>query len=339
MKKVLIILDGLMERYFENNNLKELILGDLHLNYTIDKVDYSIKDKPLDSLHCIMNILGYSSLQVDIGERAFYEAIANNIEIGEDEVVLRCNLIKVKDNILEDFTGGKFDIKLENILANFKIENGRFIRGDKYKNLLVLKKEDNIFNIEFYPPHFNMGKEIKDILPDNKGIINIIKESYNTFKSNDKEGYMLWPWGPSKKIVLHNYKPSFNNNLSAGIISGIDLVVGMGKVIGIKSVKPKGCNGDRDTLLEEKLIVAKDMIRDLEYTIIHVNGFDELAHRKDLQGKLEFIDKCREELIIPLIEYLNENYEYELIITCDHRTDSFSGIHEKGFVPLIKIIN
>ena len=78
MKEVLIILDGLMEEQLDFN--------------PTSWCDFSVLNRDLDSLNCIFNLLGYSSNQFEIGERAYYEALANGISLQENEVVLRCNI-------------------------------------------------------------------------------------------------------------------------------------------------------------------------------------------------------------------------------------------------------
>ncbi|MGL4372951.1 MAG: hypothetical protein ACRCS6_04150, partial [Turicibacter sp.] len=76
MKEVLIILDGLMEQALENVDFKTLILGDLKVACDMKWVDFSLENKPLDSLNCIFNMLGYNGNIIEIGERAYYEGLS-----------------------------------------------------------------------------------------------------------------------------------------------------------------------------------------------------------------------------------------------------------------------
>lgn len=338
MKEVLIILDGLMEAKLENSDLKQLILGDLEVKYKLDMVDFSVKGKDLDSLNCIMNILGYSSQDINIGERAYYEGLSQDIKINDKQCILRCNIVKIKNGILEDFTGGNLEDTISNVLKEMKMPDGFLYPCYKYKNLLVLNDfNQDILKMKFYPPHFNIGKEVNDILPNNEMVKDIISNSYEIFKENNMEGCMLWPWGPSKNVVLKSFEDKCNKK--AGLISGIDLVSGMGKALKMKTINLSECNGDYDTNLEGKLIASIELVKEVDVLIVHINGFDELAHRKDFEGKLEFIKKVQKQFFKPLIENLKEHKDYCINITCDHRTDSFTGNHEKGLVPLIRVFN
>ena len=100
MKEILIILDGFMEECLEGHSFKKLLFGDMKLNYTEMKEDFSVAGKDLDSLNCIFNMLGYDSSKEYIGERAFYEALNRGIKIKDEEGIYRCNIIKVNNLIL-----------------------------------------------------------------------------------------------------------------------------------------------------------------------------------------------------------------------------------------------
>ena len=331
MKEILIILDGLMEEALEGENIKNLILGKLNLPYKLHMVDFSVQGKDIDSLNCIMNILGYSSNSYNIGDRAYYEGLANNINIGDDEVILRCNTVKVENEILTDFTGGNIDNNISDVIKKIKIPNAKLYHLDKYKNLLVMKKE--IFkDANFYPPHFNMGKNINELIRNNKAINEIITISKDVFSKENMKGNMLWPWGISEKINLPSYKEK--NKKKGCIISGIDLLFGIAKAIDMDYVKCEGATGYEDTNLKSKLEATINAFNKFDLVVVHINGLDELAHKKKFNEKLEFLKKIKNEFIKPLLQTVNE---CKLTITCDHMTDSFTGCHEDGSVFLIEI--
>lgn len=328
MKKILIVLDGLMEDKFDEMSFKELVLGDIDVNFKEEIKNFSVKGKDVDSLNCIMNILGYNSNKVDIGERAFYEGLNRGITINENQSILRCNVVKVKNGILEDFTGGNLPEDIGDILKRFNLEYAKLYPCCKYKNLLVL---DDYFEDKLYPPHFNIGKRVSEISPKKGVIKNIMDESYEFFKKEGFEGLMLWPWGVSKNVKLNPLKEK------VAVISGIDLVLGIGKALKMEVIKPEGATGDFDTNLSEKLEASMSLIKKYDYLFIHINGFDELAHRKDFKGKMEFIEKVKKEFLVLFVKNVDKYNDVSIYITSDHRTDSFTGKHEEKSLPLIII--
>ncbi|MDU2993284.1 MAG: hypothetical protein E7B49_03405, partial [Clostridium sp.] len=110
---------------------------------------------------------------------------------------------------------------------------------------------------------------------------------------------------------------------------------GMGKALGMIVVQPKGATGEWNSALHNKLEGVLEWLPKANNIILHVNGFDELSHRKDFKGKIQFLEKVKNELLFPLLNLKGINIR----ITCDHRTDSFTGSHEKGYVPYLSIFN
>lgn len=316
MKEVLIILDGLMEEGLDFS--------------PTTWCDFSIPNRDIDSLTCIFNMLGYPSTKYDIGDRSYYEALAKDIKLHEGEVVLRCNIVKVVDGVLVDFTGGKLPVNIGEILQEIYVEKGVIHAGDTYKNLLVLK--DFQLDDVLYPPHFQLGVNIDDLMPKEIRLKQIMQQSKKVFQKYGLYDCMLWPWGLSTVVKL----PSFyeQHQKVGGVVSGIDLIHGMGLALGMHSIKPSGCTGYEETDLVKKLQTSLQLIPVVDVLLIHINGLDELAHQKNPSGKLSFLTHIKHQLIDPLLSQLRNTTVY---ITCDHRTDSQTGCHEKGNVPLWRI--
>lgn len=350
-KKVLIILDG----YFENTqSLKEVIdckfkyLESITPYFYRESFDNSIKGYDVDSLNCIFNILGYLPSENKIYERAYFEALSKGYKVDEDESILRCNLVKIKEDRLKDFTSGlskkEADFITYNFIEDFKKNKKlnkkiKMIHCDAYRNLLFIDENfEFLKDINFFKPHDNVGKFLDDILPKNtlgkfnEGlniILEFMKYSYKYFESIGYKGIMLYPWGLSKKTSLDLIKDKLN--LDGAVISGIDLVRGIGLSIGLESIKLNHATGDYDTSLIEKLNKSKKALESNDFLLIHINGCDELAHRRDLDGKISFIKKVFNEIVNPLYLYIKENYkDFSMLITGDHITNSKTGMHEEG---------
>ncbi|MEG2893799.1 MAG: hypothetical protein RR840_10620 [Clostridium sp.] len=330
MKELLIILDGLMEKSFENINLGEMILGEHSKYFQMEKVSYCTEGYDIDSLNCIMNMIGYSPCEVDLCDRAYYEGLSHGIE--GYSYIMRCNVVKIYNGILDDFTGGILPNNIGQMVNEFYVDNGSTFSCQGYKNLIYFNKGFNLEGDKTYPPHFNQGKNITDIMPESNVLRKIIIDSMKYFKNLGYDGLSLWPWGVSSV-------PGFKGGCSdVGIISGIDLIHGIGRHLDMDSVKVDGATGDIDTNLSGKLRATLASIDINNKTILHINGFDEAAHRRDKFLKKRFISKVFKDIINPLIREINLE-EIDIYITSDHRTDSILGEHLSGWVPLFKKIN
>lgn len=350
-KKVLIILDG----YFEDTqSLKEVI--DFKFKYLESITQFSYRGSfdnstagyDVDSLNCIFNILGYSPNENKIYERAYFEALSKGYKVKENESILRCNLVKIDNYKLKDFTSGlskkEADFITYKFIEDFKKnrrlnEKIKMIHCDAYRNLIFIDENyDDLKDIAFFKPHDNVGNLLEDILPKNtldkfnRGlniILEFMKYSYEYFKNIGYKGMMLYPWGLSKKTSLDLIKDKLN--LGGAVISGIDLVNGMGLSIGLENIDLYEATGDYDTSLIEKLNKSKEAIESHDFLLVHINGCDELAHRKDLDGKILFLKKTFNEIVNPLFLYIKENYkDFSMLITGDHITNSVTGMHEEG---------
>jgi 2,3-bisphosphoglycerate-independent phosphoglycerate mutase len=103
--------------------------------------------------------------------------------------------------------------------------------------------------------------------------------------------------------------------------------------MGIRVAKLKKSTGDFDTNLKEKSNAVVNNFREYDVTIAHINGTDEISHRKNLNKKIDFIEKIDEEFLKPIYESIDK--KTKIIILSDHQTSSLTGEHESGFVDLI----
>lgn len=342
-KQILIILDGVSEEkipalsdktpleYANTQNLDK-ILG----KSIFSKRIFYPKDLVPDSLNCIMTILGVPSKCIP-KNRAYLEALATDIPVNDDEVVMRCNLITVKDGKLNSFNGGKLSkTEMEKLSNNLKnIDGISFHHMSEYRNLIVLKKSAQLLKLKDCPPHENVGKSMEFMLEDIKNIKIlydfIIK---NTYKIDDLQ-YMLYPWGVATISKIPTFFELYHKR--ASLVAKAEIVKGIGKAMGINVAELKNATGDVDTDLSEKALAVINEIHNTDFVICHINGTDEVSHRKDYTAKVKFIEKIDKELFAPIFKNIDNNTK--ITILSDHRTSSLTGKHEYGFVEVIEYFN
>ncbi|SHJ00892.1 alkaline phosphatase family protein [Lutispora thermophila] len=337
-KTILIILDGLSEeRISELSNLTPL---EYALTPTIDKIkDQGVHIKKVfcpdkrdpDSMTCILSMLGVEESIIP-RNRAYLEAISSNIIVNEDEVAMRCNLVKIMDNKLQSFNGeGLSRCDMAFISHNIKtVENLRFYHISDYRNLLILKRSEEIMEIPDLPPHENMGMSIEDLTKDllkNEELFKFIED--NKFVVNNNE-YMFYPWGVSEAVKLPSFEELHGKTCS--LICNAEIVKGIGKAMKVHIPDLKNSTGDIDTDLKEKARMVIKEIETHDVVIAHINGTDEVSHRKDILGKVLFIERLDREFIN---EIYNSIGRIKLIIASDHQTSSITGKHKMGPVDVI----
>lgn len=338
MKKIMVILDGLSEdkvpalggmtplEYANTPTIDKIIETGTH-----NKRTFYPSDRKPDSLNCILSILGVEERFIP-KNRAYLEAIAANISVEDDEAVLRCNLVSLKNGKLESFNGkGLSKAEMEAAANNVKTpEHIKFYHISNYRNIIVKKKNKQLLSLKDVPPHESVGESIETML-ENIRQTNLLNEFVETNKitihNND---YMFYPWGVSEVVTL----PSFLNlyNKSCSCVCGAEIVRGIAKSMKIDLPNLNNATGDVDTDLEEKAKAVLSEIKTHDVVIAHINGTDEVSHRKDLPGKIKFIEKIDKEFLREIYE---KTQDTKIIIVSDHQTSTSTGKHEKGLVDFI----
>lgn len=313
MKRILVIIDGAEHSdytFCKNiNQIKEI--------GSFGTVNNTPEGMETNSLTCILNILGVPHSNIPKG-RAYLEALAINEEIDENDLILRCNNIKVKDDILLSCVENTNTTIEEDVFTNL-----RLIDIGSYKNLLIIKDGREYYDsISTFPPHENLGKCLSDMLPKckDKKIENMLtKLIYN---------YNLYPWGQSVKVEV----PSFYelHSKTGAVVCKTEIVAGIAKAMDMYLPVLKNATAEVDTDLLEKAQKTLELSKEYHFVLLHINGADESAHRKDEEEKINFINKIDTEVISYLMKNIETNTS--LIVTSDHGTSAKSGNHINGKV-------
>lgn len=339
MKDILVILDGASEeRYVKLSNMSPLEYAYTPtLNKIMKKgiykrsIFYPSGREP-DSLSCILSILGVNEDAIP-RNRAYLECLAADINVKEDEAAMRCNIISFKGGILESFNGmGLSKTKMYHVSENVVTANKlKFYHIGDYRNIIVVKKNKNFAELKDIPPHENLGKNMEYILSDIRKI-DILNEfiTANQFTYNQKN-YMFYPWGISEPIELPEFYKLHNKSCSC--VCGAQIVKGIAKAMKIDLVSLKCFTGDTDTELKKKAHCVLRELSEHDVVIAHINGTDEVSHRKDIKGKIDFIEKIDRDFLSEI--YINADENVKITILSDHQTSCLTGRHEKGYVDVI----
>ncbi|MGC8977449.1 MAG: cofactor-independent phosphoglycerate mutase [Candidatus Ratteibacteria bacterium] len=308
----------------------------------------------IDSGVANLSILGYNPEKVYTG-RGVIEAYANGIEIKDNEIALRCNFITVWNGRIKSYSAGYISSEESKELIDYlneKIgsEKAKFYSGLGFKNILIIKN-DFSDEIKCYPPHDYSGYEIKDIMVEgytengkktaeflNSLIIESNKylENHPVNLKRKKEGKdianYIWPWSPGRKPILEKFYDKFK--IKGAVISAVDLIKGIGKMIGFEVINVPGATGLWNTNYEGKAEYALKALNDFDLVYLHVEGIDEAGH----EGNLELKIKCIEDFDNRLVKIILENIDLKktsIAVLPDHYTPVKLKSHKKGYVPFV----
>ncbi len=297
-----------------------------------------------------LSILGYDPKKYYSG-RGPLEAANLGIELEEDDVAFRCNLITASGDTLLDYSAGHIKsgeaeklIKfLDQKLGTNKI---RFFNGMSYRHLLLVKRgaELKLQDLKCLPPHDIAGQNIKKNFPkgDNADlIIKLMQDSRQILENHEinlvrldlKENpaNMIWLWGQGKKPSMPKFSDKFK--ISGSVISAVDLIKGLGRILGLEVINVDGATGYYDTNYQGKADAAIKSLEKNDFVFVHVEAPDEAGHNGDLREKLTAIERFDQVIVGSLLEYCKNKNDFRILVLPDHATPVSLKTHTADLIP------
>ncbi len=298
-----------------------------------------------------LSILGYNPIEFYFGRGAF-EAINMGIDLGKEDVALRCNLITEDNGILADYSAGHIRTSEAEVLIDFlnsKLadEKIKFYPGVGYRHILILKDFNlNLKQISTTPPHDILGKKIKEYLPfgensqilrelviDSKLLLRDHRINRVRIDLGENPANMIWLWGEGRKKNLPSFKERFG--LSGAVISAVDIVKGIGKAIGLTSIEVEGATGYLDTNYSGKVSATINSLKQKDFALLHIEAPDEASHSGQTKLKIKAIEEFDKNVIGRIFPFLSDLGAYRLLILSDHITSLKSRTHSADPVPFL----
>ncbi|MBN2733748.1 MAG: cofactor-independent phosphoglycerate mutase [Methanomicrobiaceae archaeon] len=289
-----------------------------------------------------LSVLGYNPKDCYTG-RGPLEAVSMGIDLKDDDIAYRCNLVTINGGVMEDFSAGHITSEegkeLFKTLNENLPESVRGYPGISYRNLLVLERGAGS---ESKPPHDIVGENIAEYIPkgkDSEILLKCMGISREVFKNHQvnkkrvadgkKPATQIWPWSGGKKPALENFKDKYG--VSGGMISAVDLLNGIAKCAGMKIIPVPGATGYLDTDYAAKAAYAIEALKELDFVYMHVEAPDEAGHLGSIKEKVLAIERLDE--VIGFILKNLENTEACIAVLPDHPTPVALKTHTKDPVP------
>ncbi len=293
-------------------------------------------------------LLGYDPKEYYTG-RAPLEAANLGLELGPDDWAFRCNLVTVKDDILEDFSAGHISNEeatsliatLHAALADGVIS---FHSGKSYRNIMLYRRNDDM-SAYCVPPHDIMGMPVPQNLPKGAGsdiLVKIMEVSQTILSRHDVNlrrlslkkapANMVWLWGQGKRPSIPTFRDRYGVSTGA-VITAVDLLKGLGRYLGWDVIEVPGATGYLDTDYGAKGRYAKEALKDHDIVLVHVEAPDEAAHQGDVAEKIRAIENVDKYVLGPVLSELKRHGEYRLLYMPDHYTVIQKKTHSDKPVP------
>lgn len=303
-----------------------------------------------------LSILGYDLPTVYEGRGAL-EAASIGVEIAENEMAMRCNLVCIENGILKNHSAGHISTEEADELIRFLQkelgdEQVSFYTGVSYRHVLKLKNGNK--NLICTPPHDVPGTPVAGLTIKPRSSeaqattdflnqltlksqqlldqhpINLKRASQGKDKANS-----IWVWSPGYKPKMQKMTEIFPIK-SGAVISAVDLIKGIGVYAGLRNINVPGATGLYDTNYEGKTQAAIEALREDDFVFLHIEASDEAGHEGDADLKIKTIEYLDQRVVKPILEELiTWNEHVTIALLPDHPTPCVLRTHTATPVPFV----
>ncbi len=363
MKYIVILIDGAADEPISSLGGKTILQAAKKPN--IDELcrrgaTGMLKTVP-DNLHpgsevANMAIMGYDVANLYQG-RGVLEAASIGIDFDDTDLVMRCNLVSVENNILLNHSGGHITTEDAGVLIdllNEKLssERVRFYKGVSYRHILIVK--NGINDLILTPPHDVPGKNIYDVYPKSEkpnetrdlledlmrrsqAILEAHPINIERKKMDKPMANHIWPWSAGYKPKMPKLSELYPKIKRGAVISAVDLIHGIGHLGGMDSIYVEGTTGLYNTNFTGKAQAAIEALKTYDYVYLHMEAPDEAGHEGNIQLKKQVIEDIDTKVVGPIMKAVDAmNEDVCIALLPDHPTPCERiKTHTRADIPFI----
>lgn len=304
--------------------------------------------EPSSACAC-MSVLGYDP-RVYYRGRAAIEARSMGIDIGEGEVVFRCNLVNIENGKMRDYSAGHISTdeacalisSLNESLGGSEVS---FYPGVGYRHILKLKGYEDALEAVCTPPHDIPDMPVADYLPRGKGseiLRDLMASSEAVLKDRpvnierksrgEAPATGIWLfWGSSQVPDMPAFKQVYG--LDAAMTSGVDLLRGLAQMAGMAILDIEGVTDGLDNDYAAQATGALEALGRHDLVVVHIEAPDEAAHAGSVDNKIEAIQRADAEVVGSLRSWKGDNLR--VLVLPDHPTPIKVRTHTADPVPFL----
>src|SRR5207302_1453995 len=141
----------------------------------------------------------------------------------------------------------------------------------------------------------------------------------------------IWLWGQGRAPHLLPFEQVYGKR--GAIISAVDLVRGVGVLLGWKRIDVAGATGYLDTNYAAKGRAGVAALRDVDLVCVHIEATDEASHEGRADAKVKALEEIDRHIVGPILDALPQSGPWRILVSPDHRTPLRTRAHGYGPVP------
>lgn len=294
------------------------------------------------------SILGYDAEGYPFGRGAI-EAASMGIDLEYTDVALRLNLVTIEAGKMKSYSAGNISTEESHEIAaalSEALNDAHFTLypGVGYRHILVVHGASTVVSLKYTPPHDITGKLTMLYMPKGDGVqllLDYMKRAHDVLAGLDVNARRIargdlpvtdvWPFWPG---VSGGGLTPFEeaHGVTAALTSGVDLLNGLAKMMGIDRLEIAGVSAGSDNDYAAQAEGALAALDDHDLVVIHVEAPDEEGHAGDIAGKIAAIEAIDREVISRVRAY---DGELRVLALPDHPTPIEIKTHDGEPVPYV----
>jgi 2,3-bisphosphoglycerate-independent phosphoglycerate mutase len=221
-----------------------------------------------------------------------------------------------------------------------------FFPGVSYRNIMIFRGAKAPFTAatKTQPPHDIPDRPIAGYLPQGPGsellqsfmarsrpVLQNHPVNLDRHQRGEKQATQIWLWGQGKAPSLQPFAKVYGKK--GAIISAVDLVRGVGLLLGWTRIDVPGATGYLDTDYAAKGRYGVAALKDHDLVCVHIEAPDEASHEGKVQAKIKALEEIDRHIVGPLLDALPRHGDWRVLVSPDHRTPLRTRAHAHGPVP------
>jgi 2,3-bisphosphoglycerate-independent phosphoglycerate mutase len=305
-----------------------------------------------------LSVLGWDLASSYTGRGAI-ESYGLGVPLAEDTVAFRMNIITTRGDVLEDYSAGHISEPeaaeiVDFLAAKLGTAEVEIRKGVSYRHILYLHGKRFSPAVDYDKPDSSHGMKWAEILPRARTpeaeptaalLRDLMMKSRDLLADHpvnrariaqgENPANMIWPWSGGRRPDMAPFEKLYGKRGS--IISAVDVILGLGLLGKMESLRPEGATGWIDTNYENKARAAVDMLRRNDFVYLHVEGVDECGHLGDVANKIKAIEDCDSRLARTFLDEYKKVHADELrvMVLPDHPVPVKLRKHTREPVPFM----
>ena len=152
-------------------------------------------------------------------------------------------------------------------------------------------------------------------------------------QSDELPATQVWLWGQGSRPALTPFLKQFGKR--GAVITAVDLLRGIGRLLGWNVIEVEGATGYLDTNYAGKAQAAIDAFEndEADFVVVHVEATDEASHEGNAPAKVAALERIDADIVGPVHKYLKSQGDYRILVCPDHPTFLRTKTHSHGYCP------